>query len=324
MPNMINMNPLSRRAFVKTSSAAATGLLVPASVLRAVAETAREPHISFPTAPRDRISVTSYPFRAHIESPTNHDRDPKLPGMDLKAFAAELVKRFNVHHIEPHSRHFASLEPEHLRAFRGDLNKISVTVVDIAVAVDHSFYDADASARTQAIADAKKFIDVAVQIGSPSVRVHVIRAKNSQPDVSRAAESLREVAHYGADKNVVVSLENDDLVSEGAFFLVKIIEAVNHPFLRALPDFGNSMLTGDENFDLRALEAMFRHAYGICHVKGGVTDDKGKHFDVDLKKSFDILKKSGYRGYCSMEAEVKGDPFEATKDLIEQTIKYLS
>src|SRR5579864_6141859 len=68
-----------------------------------------EPHISFPSAPRDRISVTSYPFRAYIESPTNHERDRSLPGMDLTDFAAEVVKKFNVHNIEPHSRHFRSL-----------------------------------------------------------------------------------------------------------------------------------------------------------------------------------------------------------------------
>ena len=132
------------------------------------------------------------------------------------------------------------------------------------------------------------------------------------------------MAEYGAGKNVVVNLENDDLVSEDAFFLVKVIEAVNHPYLHALPDFANSMMTGNADFNYRALAAMFQHAYCICHVKDGETDDHDKLLNIDLKRSFDILKSSGYRGYCSMEFDATGEPYAPTARLIEQTIQYLS
>jgi len=141
--------------------------------------------------------------------------------------------------------------------------------------------------------------------------------------VQRAAKSLAEVVAYASKKNVVVNLENDDLVSEDAFFIVKVIQAVNQPFLHALPDFANSMLTGDADFNYRALEAMFQHAYNICHVKSGEADD-GKQFNIDMKRSFGILKASGYRGYCSMEFDAPGNPYEPTAKLIEQTIQYLS
>jgi sugar phosphate isomerase/epimerase len=163
-----------------------------------------------------------------------------------------------------------------------------------------------------------------MRIGSPGIRAHIATAKNSAPNLERTAESLRKVAEYAAAKNVVVTLENDDLVSEDAFFLIKVIEAVNHPYLRALPDFANSMLSGDADFNDRALEAMFQYAYNICHVKDGETNDDDKQFSVDLKKSFEILKASNYRGYCSMEFDAPGEPYAATSKLIEQTIKYLS
>jgi sugar phosphate isomerase/epimerase len=105
---------------------------------------------------------------------------------------------------------------------------------------------------------------------------------------------------------------------------VKVIETVNHPFLHALPDFANSMLTGNADFNYRALEAMFQHAYAICHIKDGEANDQGKQFNVDLKKSFQILKSSGYRGYCSMEFDAPGEPYGPTAKLIEQTVQYLS
>ena len=312
----------TRRGFLGQLTGATAAVF--AGVGRLCASKEREPHIVFPTAPRDRISVASYPFRAYIDAPGNKDRDPKLPGMDLEDFAAEVAKKFNIHNIEPLSRHFRSLEPDYLASFRQALKQANSKAVDIAVDNDHSFYDRELSARKQAVAYANKFIDVAVQIGSPSIRAHIRSAKNSQPDVQRAAESLREVAAYGSAKNVVVNLENDDLVSEDAFFIVKVIDAVNHPFLHALPDFANSMLTGDADFNYRALKAMFGHAYNICHVKSWEAGDGGKRFTIDMKRSFNILKASGYRGYCSMEFDAPGDPYAPTSELIEQTLHYLS
>jgi len=314
------MNSLTRREFTARISALTAATFFSKG---AVAVTPHDPHISFPTTPRDRISVASYPFRAYINAPTNRDRDPKLAGMDLKDFPAEVVKKFQVHNIEPHSRHFHSLDEPYLASFREALHKAKVKAVNIAVDGPDSFYDADSDVRDKAIAYAKKFIDVAVQIGSPSVRVHISKAKNSQPDVQRAAKSLAEVVAYASKKNVVVNLENDDLVSEDAFFIVKVIQTVNQPFLHALPDFANSMLTGDADFNYRALEAMFQHAYNICHVKSGEADD-GKQFNIDMKRSFGILKASGYRGYCSMEFDAPGNPYEPTAKLIEQTIQNLS
>jgi sugar phosphate isomerase/epimerase len=321
---MQKIDSLTRRAFLGKISVLTAGGLTAASAIGALPDTALEPHIIFPTHPRDRISIASYPFRAYILSPDNRDRDTTLPGMNLLEFPAHVVAKFNIHNIEPHSRHFTSVQPDYLDDFRQILLKTKVRVVNIAVSTVNSFYDADASAREKAITFAKKWVDVALHIGSPGIRAHIAAARNSSPNVELTAGSLHEVTEYAADKNIVVTLENDDLVSEDAFFLVKVIEAVNNPYLRALPDFANSMLGGDADFNYRALQAMFRHAYNICHVKDGETNDDDKQFNVDLKKSFEILKASNFRGYCSMEFDAPGDPYAPTLKLIEQAVQYLS
>ncbi|MGC2832234.1 MAG: TIM barrel protein [Candidatus Acidiferrum sp.] len=318
------MDLLTRRVFLERLSALTAGGILASNAPASLAQHISEPHIPFPAEPRARIAIPSYPFRAYIVSPDNRDRDDDLPAMNLLDFPAHVVAKFNVHNIEPLSSHFTSLQPEYLDDFRQIMQKARVRAINIAVGAVHSFYDADASARDLAVVYAKKCVDVAVRIGSPGIRTHIAAAKNSAPNVDRAAESLREVADYAAGKNVVVTLENDDLVSEDAFFIVKVIESVNHPYLHALPDFANSMMTGDADFNYRALTAMFQHAYNICHVKDGEMNDDGKQFNVDLKKSFDILKASNYRGYCSMEFDAPGEPYGPTSKLIEQTIKYLS
>jgi len=321
---MPKMDSLTRRTFMERLSVLTAGGLAAAIPPGALGNPDSEPHIAFPLHPRERISVASYPFRGYIVSPDNRDRDISLPGMNLLEFPAHVAATFNIHNIEPHSRHFTSLQPDYLESFQQVLQKTKVRVVNIAVSTVNSFYDADASAREKAVDYGEKWVDVALRIGSPGIRAHIAAAKNSAPNLERAAESLRKVAEYAAGKNVVVTLENDDLVSEDAFFLIQVIEAVNHPYLRALPDFANSMLSGDADFNYRALQAMFQHAYHICHVKDGETNDDDKQFSVDLKRSFEILKASNYRGYCSMEFDAPGEPYAPTSKLIQQTIKYLS
>ena len=166
--------------------------------------------------------------------------------------------------------------------------------------------------------------DVWRALGSPSIRTHIDDAKDSKPDVARAADTLTRVAEYGAKKNVVVHLENDDAVSEDPFFIVQVIEKVNSPWLRALPDFGNSLNTHDDDFNYRAVDAMFAHAYGICHVKDGELNEQGKAVHVDLARTFAILKRHAYKGYCSIEYDAPGDPYKPTTELVEQTIRFLS
>ncbi|MGB6692123.1 MAG: sugar phosphate isomerase/epimerase family protein [Terracidiphilus sp.] len=235
-----------------------------------------------------------------------------------------MAEKFNVHNIEPWSRIFPSTDPGYLEQLRAAVEKAHSAVVDIAVDGEYSQYSADAAERERALAWSMQWVDVGAALGSPSIRTHVERAKDSEPNVSRAASTLARAAEYGARKNVVVHLENDDPVSEDPFFLVQVIDKVNSPWLRALPDFGNSLAAHDEEFSNRAMEAMFAHAYGICHVKDGEVDEKGNATHVDLARTFGILKSHGYKGYCSIEYDAPGDPYKPTAELVETTVRFLS
>ncbi len=292
-------------------------------VLRAAAGSATGPNINFPAVARDRLAVATWPFRAVIECPNNEYRDRKVPGIDLKDFAASVKQEFGVPGVEPLSAHFPSTDEKYLHGLREAIEKAGVHAVNLPADNEYSFYDADAGARKKAVEYAKKWIDVAVVIGSPSVRTAIAGAKNAKPDVNITAEPLKQVAEYGAKRNVVVTLENDNLVSEDAFFLVQVIEKVNHPYLRALPDFCNSMGNGNEKFNYDAVTALFPLAYCICHVKDSEAGDDGKVIRVDLKKTFGILKASGYRGYCSMEWEGQGSSYDGTRFLIKETLENL-
>jgi len=229
-----------------------------------------------------------------------------------------------VHKVELWSPIFPSIDAKYLDELHAAITKAGSMVVDIAVDAGHSQYSLDAAERERAVSVSKQWLDAGAALGSPSIRTHINDSKDSKPDVGRAADTLARVAEYAAKKNVVVHLENDNPVSEDPFFIVNVLEKVNSPWLRALPDFGNSLAAHDQEFQDRAMDAMFAHAYGICHVKDGEPDDSGTPTHVDMAKTFGILKKHGYKGYCSMEYDAPGDPYKPTADLIEQTVKGLA
>lgn len=305
---------LSRRQFFRTSAAVAgvTTLL------------GAEPHIDFPSSPRDRLSLTSWPFRRIMETPGNSDRDRSKPGIDAKDFAAMAVERFGIHNINPLTAHFRSTDPAYLEELRNTTAKAGSHIVDLGHG-GRPFYHPDKAKRQAAIEFGKKGVDIALAIGCPSMRQHINGAPGAKADVNLAAESLGELAAYGEKKSIVINLENDAAVSENPFFLVAAIEKVRSPYLRALPDFANSMNLGrgaEENY--KAVAEMFKHVFNMAHVKDAVEDAKGQVQPVDLARLFGIAKQAGYRGYFSIEAELPGDPFANTAKVTGETLKYLS
>jgi sugar phosphate isomerase/epimerase len=283
--------------------------------------------MQFPAAARERIAIASYPFRDFIAGPrVQGTAEPSASGkMELKEFAAHVSAKFNIKKIEPWSEHFRSLDKAYLEELRAGVAKAGGVIVNIAVDGEHSAHAADGAERERAVAFNKQWIDAAAAIGSPSVRTNIPQAKDSKPNLERAVESLKRVAEYGAAKNVVVNLENDNAVSEDPFFLVKAIEKVNSQWLHALPDFGNSLAAHEEEYAYRGIEAMFGHAYNISHVKETeVGNGKDKIAHVDLQRTFAIAKRHGYSGYFSMEWDSPGDPYLGTAGLIEKTLKNLA
>jgi sugar phosphate isomerase/epimerase len=320
------MNVTSRREFLELCAVAAGTCLLPEVALAAGNN---GPAVQFPSAPRDRVAVAAYPFREFIVGwmGWDHKTPSKIPLSDqieLKDFAAHVVQKFNIHKVELWSPIFPSTDQKYLEQLRSAIDKAGSAVADIAVDAQHSQYSNDPSEREKALTVSKQWIDCAVILGSPNIRTHIDSAKDSKPDIGRASETLSRVADYAAKKNVVVHLENDDPVSEDPFFIVQVIEKVKSPWLRALPDFGNSLAARGEDFNYRAMNAMFAHAYGICHVKDGEMDEHGKATHVDLPRTFGILKQHEYKGYCSIEYDSSGDPYKPTAELVEQTVKYLS
>jgi len=312
-----------RRDFLKTAIAS---VVIPAvagaDTLRLAAQAAAGPSVQFPTAPRERIAIASYPFRDFITGRRDaHATSSKMP---IKEFAAHVKQKFNVIQIEPWSEHFVSLDAVYLDDLREAVKNSGCAFANIAADGEDSFYALDPAVRARAVAFGKKWIDVAAHIGSPSLRINLPAAEGAEPDAALVAESLRTLATYAASKNIVVHHENDNPVSEDPFFIGEVLDRVHSPWLYSLPDFGNSLAALPAEDAYRALDLMFAHAYGISHAKDPITNNKGVIVAVDLPRVFAIAKKHNYKGYFSMEWDTDGDPYAGTTKLVAATLQNLS
>ena len=281
-----------------------------AAILMAGALRASAPEKKFPAEPRERLAVATYPFRHEIGS-----------GLTLGEFAKTIPEKFAVRGIEPWSHHFQSIEADYLHSLRKSLDGAGVHVVNIPVDIRADLCGSEEE-HAKALEAYRQWVDAAVILGSPSIRVHLPGGQKGSGSEC-AVNGLKAVAEYGASKNVVINLENDDPRSEQPERIVRVIKTVKSPFLRALPDFANSMVIhNDRNYNQQALSMLFPLAYNVSHVKNMLQDGKAI-YRVDVEPIFAIAREAHYKGYFSMEWDAAGDPYGGTQLLIKSTLRSL-
>jgi len=305
------MQKIERRKFIALATAFAGSL-----------KAREKPAYSFPTQPRERLAVSTYPFRSFIASPHRNNTEGESGRMLLEEFAAILPQKLSVRGIEPWSPHFQSTDADYVHALHGAFRKAGLRVVNIPVDVV-THLCGSAQDRQAGLEIYRKWVDAAVILGSPGIRIHLPRGESGE-QISCAVSSLSELARYGAEKNVVINLENDEPDTEQPERIARVIQSVNSPFLCALPDFCNSMLIHDDpEYNDRAMALLFPLAFNISHVKDEESGD-GKIYRVDVNRIFSIARKAGYHGFFSMEWEGTGDPWEGTKRLLNASLRNLS
>lgn len=304
------MNSFTRRTFCKGA------ILCSASTV--FAKEMKSPHADFPTDPRARLAVATYPFRSILISPTNQDRDSSKPGMDLAAFAGYVRTEFHVRGIEPLSLHFPSTESGEILKLRAAFDAAGVHTVNIPVDDPVELCSTNAAIRNAGNARYRMWIDIAVTLRSPSLRLWIPKCSDPS-DLPRAVHALKPTLEYATAHNIVINLENDDPILSSDKRVLDAIRLAGTPYLRALPDFANSLMGGDEQFNAQAVQRMFAHAWNIAHVKDA-EEIRGKRETVSLSELFGIAKAARYRGYYSMESDSDVDPVMDTKHLIEQSL----
>ena len=173
----------------------------------------------------------------------------------------------------------------------------------------------------------KNVIDVAVELGAPQILVTSGWAYLDEPAEdawARSVAMLRSVCDYADTRGIRVALEalqpSESVLVNTAQDVVRILEAVDRPNLKACIDFGAMEVAGDTidgYFEVLGEKIVHTH---FVDVGGGTTHLAWGDGERDMRADLEALMRHGYTGYVSAETcdgRYYQDPSKATTQVIE-------
>lgn len=209
--------------------------------------------------------------------------------------------------VELTSYYFPTTERPFLNDLKALCHREGVLVSGSAIRSELTHPD-EAKRRTD-IDHAKEWLGHSVVLGAPTMRVFAGRVHDGQAEdeaYQNVITALSELAEEAERQGVIVALENHGGVTGTAAGTLRIVEAVNSPWVGVNLDFGN--FSGDDiygQFEACAPRAVATHAKTTYHRAG----DAGRHDHVDYRKVREIMDAAGYRGWLAIEYE-EAEPAE--------------
>lgn len=182
--------------------------------------------------------------------------------------------------------------------------------------------DPDQAARSRAVVSHRMWVDAAHVLGCHSIRVNARSGGSRDEQRVRAADGLRRLTRYAAERELNVIVENHGGLSSDAGWLVSVLRAVDHPRCGSLPDFGNFCIENDTWYDrYRGVSELMPFAKSVS-AKSNDFDDLGDEIHTDYHRMMRIVVGAGYNGHVGIEYEGDGlsepDGIRATKTLLER------
>ncbi len=299
----------NRRVFLKSAALAAAG----AGVAATGCQGSRTPPPR-PLKPTNRIGVSTYSFW-QFNGPK--ENVPVEMCIDQAA-------RMGFDGIEFLLMQMTSEENSYLQMLK---RKAFYAGLDImGFSTYQGFVFADAEIRAREVAKTKSQIELAYQLGIPTMRLNTGRWRTIESfDEFMANKGIEPVPEGHTDEEgfgwvidaiaeclpvaercgVVLGLENHWGLGRTAEGVLRIVNALSSPWLQVTADTGN--------FLERSLEQLEMLAPRTCLVQAKTYYGGGKWYtlDIDYREVAAIFRKAGYAGYVSLEFEGNDNPMDA-------------
>ena len=255
--------------------------------------------------PTLRLGVSSYSYW--------HFTPEKVPLARIVDNAADAgVMGLEILHQQLESEDNSYLQTIKRQAFRRGLALYNL-------GTSQNFVMASAAARQEQVRHTKHCIDLAHALGVPSIRVNagtwqvpggpgLVESRGwvtpwegaSEDDgFAWAIEGLGACVGYAEEKGVMLLLENHWGLTTTADGMLRVLEGVNSPWLRAILDMGNFYYDGDMYTAMEKLAPYVDLAHAKTYPGGGLVFT----IEIDFARVFRILKSAGFQGYVSIEME---------------------
>lgn len=258
---------------------------------------------------RIRLATSTYSYW--------HFRPQKYPVEKV----IEQAARLGFDGVEVLHRQMAEESPAYLNRLKQIAFRNSVALVMLSIHQD--FVWPKVEDRQKHIAHTKHCIDLAAQMGIPSIRLNsgrwktvksfddLMKVKGDEPPLAGytnedavrwCIESIQECLPYAEKAGVLLALENHWGLTTRPETLLQIWKTVNSPWLGINLDTGN--FPGEAYPEI---EKLAPHA-SVVQAKTYYGGGEWYTLDLDYKRIAGILRKAGYQGWVSLEMEGKETP----------------
>lgn len=167
------------------------------------------------------------------------------------------------------------------------------------------------SARREAVAKFRPWLEAAATLGCTGIRVNAIGDATLPADEQArlVSDGVSRLIELSVPLNLDVLIENhgEGLNCDGAW-IASVVKGVNHPRCGTLPDFGNFQKNrARREFHDRyaGVAAMLPHAKCVC-AKAHDFDATGDECYTDYARMLRLVGDSGFRGWIEVEYEGPG------------------
>ena len=263
-----------------------------------------------------KLAISSYSFHRFGQGP---EGDAKPSFLEMLRRCADL----GLDGIELLGVHFDRAEREDLYALKQ--TAFAHGVAPVSVSAHHNFVTPDPTKRQAEIDKLCRWIDAAHELGAPAVRAfggrwatrpvfaEFMAAEGVEPPQEGytdddgydwSIEAFKIAAHYAGRKGVTLALENHWGFTMTAEGVLRILNAVDSPWLKVALDTGNFNFCVDPYGEMAALAPHAIMVHAKTYMGGGIYYTA----DLDYQRIAGLLRDAGFRGYVSIEFEGKAHP----------------
>ncbi|NHN29893.1 sugar phosphate isomerase/epimerase family protein [Paenibacillus agricola] len=265
-----------------------------------------------------KIGLNLYSFNHNLNSWLQGSTEgaPPVDTMQLIRFAKEAgfdSLDITAYYIPGYQKFAMPTKPdEEILEYARNMKRLSdeLGIAISCTGVKNDFADPSDERRALDVKHVKYWIDVAVAMGAPLMRVFSAEIPNDLLSSDwetiakqRIVPALRECAEYGAAKGVKIGMQNHGDMTSTADQVIRILQWVDHPNLGVVNDMGSyrrfQAKTGEGYDWYDDIEAVFPYSLGF-QLK---TKPAGPNTETltDLEQFFTRLRYSNYRGYIPIE-----------------------
>jgi len=257
----------------------------------------------------------------------SYQRAFRAGSMDVLGFV-DACRALDLDGVDLNARSFPTEDEAYLKQVKLRCIRLGLPIACVSIANNFGRPEPDLPAQ---VAMTKRWIDHALLLGAPQVRVFAGSTPPGDDDAAawaRASRCLKEVADYGYDRGVLVSLQNHNhgaLTKYGADVLRFLEEA--GPHLGHVWDTGQyvgSPGASGADSSLGAQEVLYQSLQQTVHLATHVRTkfyriDSGVEEWLDYPRILAMLRAAKYNGFLSIVYEGKSDEAAA----VQKAVRYL-